>query len=366
MKEDSIRPGPSADNTAKIRKYLLSWYIKNRRDLPWRRTDNPYYIWVSEIMLQQTQVNTVIPYYERFIDRFPDIRSLADADLETVIKLWEGLGYYARIRNFHRAAKTVADKWSGRVPDDWETFIALPGVGDYIASAVLSIAFAKSHAVVDGNVKRVFSRLYRVDAPVNAVASHGIYKSLAVNLLCRKDPSAHNQAVMELGALICRPKNPNCPACPLNTCCLACADDVVDDYPRRQPRRPVPEHQMVSAVILKNDRVLIVRRPEEGLLGGLWEFPGARVEAGERAQSACERLIFLSLNVKARIVAQPAAVRHAFTHFKIVSQIFICQYISGRVNLDGWISHQWVRRQSLDRYAFSKTALKVMGYLQTD
>ena len=186
----------------RLRQKLLKWYDQNQRDLPWRRTTDPYKIWISEVMLQQTQVDTVIPYYKRFLKRFPNLKTLADADLNNVLKAWEGLGYYARARNFKKAAMTVLDKHQGRVPENEETFRNLPGVGDYICAAVLSIAFHKPLAVVDGNVKRVLARLLLIDKPVNNSKNHNTFSKAANLLLARRKPHLFNQAMMELGALI--------------------------------------------------------------------------------------------------------------------------------------------------------------------
>ncbi|MEZ4568646.1 MAG: A/G-specific adenine glycosylase, partial [Desulfobacterales bacterium] len=209
------------ENAQPIRTALTRWYAENLRHLPWRGSADPYHIWVSEVMLQQTQVATVIPYFKRFCQAFPDIRALAAADLQDVLKLWEGLGYYARARNLHKAAKIVTDQYNGRIPDDADGFMALPGVGDYIGAAVLSIAFDRPLAVVDGNVKRVLARLFEIDAPVNVSASYKIFQSCANLLLNAEDPGTFNQAVMELGALVCRPSGPDCRVCPLAGWCGA-------------------------------------------------------------------------------------------------------------------------------------------------
>ncbi len=198
-----------------VRKKLLDWYATHRRRLPWRATSDPFAIWVSEVMLQQTQVATAIPYYRRFMDRFPTPAHLAAADIQEVLKLWEGLGYYSRARNLYRAAGVVTARFNGQVPDDPEAFRSLPGVGDYICAAVLSIAFGRVLPVVDGNVKRVLSRLLEIDTPVNRSGAHKIFQVPAMELVCPKQPADFNQAVMELGALVCRPKNPDCVTCPL-------------------------------------------------------------------------------------------------------------------------------------------------------
>lgn len=317
-------------------------------------------------MLQQTQVNTVIPYFQRFCGKFPDIQTLAASDLQDVLKLWEGLGYYARARNFHKAAKAVVDEHRGNVPDDRASFLVLPGVGDYIAAAVLSIAFNKPLAVVDGNVKRVFARLFEMDAPVNQSSSYKLFKATASDLLDVDDPGTFNQAVMELGALICKPAKPDCGICPLSKWCLTLKNQRVDVFPKKNKKAPVPHHLMAVGVIFKGDKVLIVRRPEDKMLGGLWEFPGGRVLAKESAESACTRIIAEKVNLKVAIESKLTRIRHAYTHFKITADIFICTSVSGRVKRNGPTDHQWVSLNKLEQYPFPKSNHKFISKLMKD
>jgi A/G-specific adenine glycosylase len=216
-----------------IRRYLLAWYHKYRRELPWRQTEDSYSIWVSEVMLQQTQVNTVLPYYRKFLNHFPDVKSLAKADLQSVLKIWEGMGYYARARNLHRAAQMIVTEFSAKIPAKWEDIKKLPGVGDYIAAAVLSIAFNQPYAVIDGNVKRVLARLFLIDAPVNKSSVLKAYNDAATELLDNKNPGVFNQAIMELGAMVCKPNKPECAHCPLQTECLAYRSGMVEKFPKR-------------------------------------------------------------------------------------------------------------------------------------
>ncbi|MDA3895980.1 MAG: A/G-specific adenine glycosylase [Desulfobacteraceae bacterium] len=353
-------------NAEQIRSALTKWYNKNYRKLPWRASNNPYHIWVSEMMLQQTQVNTVIPYYQRFLKRFPDIQALAAADLQDVLKLWEGLGYYSRARNFHKAAQAVVSEHRGIVPDDREMFLALSGVGDYIAAAVLSIAFDRPLAVVDGNVKRVFARLFEIAAPVNISASYKIYKAVANDLLDADDPATFNQAVMELGALVCKPAKPDCAMCPLSKWCVSFKKNHTDRYPVKQKKAPIPHHHMSVGVLFKGDKVLIVRRPEEKMLGGLWEFPGGRLQAKESAEDACIRILKEKVNLNATIESKLTRIRHAYTHFKITADIFICTLISGRVRRNGPTDHCWVTLSTLERYPFPTSNHKFISKLMKD
>jgi A/G-specific adenine glycosylase len=348
---------------AQFRIRLKKWYQKNKRFLPWRKTSDPYLIWVSEVMLQQTQVNTVIPYYQKFIERLPNIQSLANADLQDVLKIWEGMGYYARARNLHKAAKCVLDTHGGFVPENWDEFRSLPGVGDYIASAVLSIAFGKPYPVVDGNVKRVLARLMTMDEPVNHTSSYKRFHEAAEELLDHDHPGMFNQAVMELGALICKPGKPDSDICPVKRFCLAFQSKQVASYPKTLLRPPTPLHYLAIGVIFKNGKTLIVRRPDNGLLGGLWEFPTGRIGLDESPESACIRMIKHQVNLKVLIQSKLTAVRHAYTHFKIKADVFVCADISGSVKLNGPVDFQWVRLEELKNYPFPKANNKFIPML---
>ncbi|MGD8369758.1 MAG: A/G-specific adenine glycosylase, partial [Desulfobacterales bacterium] len=346
-----------------IRKRLLAWYRKNHRRLPWRETKDPYRIWISEAMLQQTRVETVIPYYERFLSAFPDAAALARSDLQQVLRVWEGLGYYARARNLHRAAEMVVARFDGRVPDDPEKLRSLPGVGPYIAAAVLSIAFGRPHAVVDGNVKRVLARLFQIEAPVNRPSAAALFQQEADRLLHRADPGAFNQAVMELGALVCTPKGPVCGRCPLKGFCGSFQSGSVFLYPVRDKKKPVPEYAIAVGVVHKKGRVLITRRKPEGLLGGMWEFPGGKIAEGESAESACRREIAEETGLRVAVGERIARVRHAYTHFKIVMDVFHCTVESGRVKLSGPVDFAWVRPGQLEDYPFPKANRKFIPNL---
>jgi A/G-specific adenine glycosylase len=354
----------SAADLPSLRRRLLAWYARRRRRLPWRATRDPYRIWVSEVMLQQTQVKTALPYYRRFLRRLPTLRKLAAADLEEALKLWEGLGYYARPRNLHRAARMLVERAGGRVPDRWEDFRALPGVGDYIAAAVLSIAFDRPHAVVDGNVKRVLARLLAIAAPANQPASHKIFQAEADRLLDCRRPGDFNQALMELGALVCTPASPDCGLCPLIRRCAAQNAGMVSQYPRRVASRPVPEERIAVGVVYKNGRVLVTRRPAQGLLGGLWEFPGGRLRRGESPAAACVREIKEEVNLEVVVEEPLAQVRHAYSHLRVRLHVFRCRFAAGRVRRNGPIDHRWVRVADLDRLAFPRANRKFIPLLQ--
>ncbi len=348
----------------RIREPLIQWYRMHHRRLPWRETADPYAIWVSEVMLQQTQVNTVLPYYADFMARFPDIESLAEADPQEVLKVWEGLGYYARARNLHKAARVVVTEYRGKIPDDWDTFKSLPGVGEYIASAVQSIAFEGRHAVVDGNVKRVLARLLTLDAPANAAPSYTVFKGLATRLLDPSSPGIFNQAMMELGALICRPVNPGCVGCPLRWECRAFQAGSVAEYPRRIKKKPTPTRKLVAGVICRNGELLITRRPTEGLLGGLWEFPGGEILPGEEPSEALIRRIRETTGLAVAVDAYLTRVRHAYTHFKVDLEVFYCRYRSGEIELAGPQDHRWILMNEIEEYPFPKVNRKFIPLIE--
>lgn len=352
------------EDTAGFRSDLLQWFARVQRDLPWRRTSDPYRIWVSEVMLQQTQVKTVIPYYQRFLDHYPTVDLLAAADITDVLKQWEGLGYYSRARNLHRAANIVVGDYDGVIPDTVNDFRKLPGVGPYIAAAVLSIAFNRPLATVDGNVKRVLARLLEISEPVNRQTSASSFQAVADRLLDRQQPGDFNQAVMELGALVCAPSNPSCGTCPVPQYCRALQKQSVADYPKRLQRKPVPVYRIAVGIVLKDQRMLITLRQPDGLLGGLWEFPGGKLESGESGEAACIREILEETGLAVGIEHPLGIIRHAYTHFRIEMAVFACRFKYGRVRLKGPAAHRWVRFEQLRRFPFPKANHKIFPLLK--
>lgn len=356
---------PQIDTNTRVavQKALGAWYCSTKRDLPWRRTDDPYAIWVSEVMLQQTQVNTVRPYFRRFMHRFPSVARLARADLSDVLKLWEGLGYYSRARNLHKAAQQVISHHKGRIPETWDELRALPGIGDYIAAAVLSIAFGQPYAVVDGNVKRVLSRLLCLDVPVNASGGHRVYQTLAAQLLWRQRPSDHNQAMMELGALVCSARLPLCGQCPLTCFCCARKKGAVADLPRRTPPKAIPLNSVVAGVVVKKGRILLVQRPVSGLLGGMWELPNGPLDKNQDPGRTCFRHIQSQLNLEVDVDKLLTTVQHTYTHFKLQLSVFECRWRNGRVRLNGPVDFTWVHPDRIRQYALHKAVHKALSHI---
>ena len=338
-----------------FRRTLLDWYGENQRDLPWRRALDPYAVWVSEIMLQQTRVDQARPYYDRFMERFPTVKHLGTAPLEDVLKAWEGMGYYARARNLHRAARRVVDEHGGQIPEDPARISDLPGIGPYTAAAILSIAFGRDCPVVDGNVVRVLSRLFHLtDNPASSAARKRL-DGLAVRLLVRGRAGDFNQAMMELGATICTPRKPRCGACPVNPFCEArktLPDPSV--LPRKRPRRQRPHHHVAAGIVRRNDEVLIVPRPTDGLLGGLWEFPGGIVGKGVVGEKFLAEEIKNMLGIGIRVDRAVATLRHAFTHFEMTLQGYSCSHIAGVARHRDGNECRWVRFEDLGRFAFPR------------
>ena len=347
-----------------FRDALLDWFKDYQRDMPWRNTDDPYRIWVSEVMLQQTQVKKVVDYYERFIARFPNVPDLAAAPLQDVLKVWEGLGYYARARNLHKAAQVIVNELAGEMPRDYVTFRKLPGVGDYSAAAVQSIAFNAPYAAVDGNIKRVLARLFLMDAPINDAKSAKLFQAKADELLDRDASGLFNQAMMELGAMVCRPQSPTCLVCPVNTFCEAFQTGRQDEFPKRRASKPTPEHHLAVGVIYNSaGEVLITQRQLDGLLGGLWEFPGGQIGEDETAEAACVRNIAEVVNLSVTNARYLTRVRHAFTHFKIVVDVFQCDYAAGDVVLNGPRDAKWIQIAALRDYPLPRATHKFLDEL---
>ena len=308
---------------------LLEWYSQHARDLPWRNNPNPYAVWVSEIMLQQTRVETVIPYFKRWMETFPTIASLAIASQQEVLSAWEGLGYYGRARNLHHAAQTVMAEWGGKLPRDFAALRRLPGVGRYTAGAIASIAFGLDTPALDGNIRRVLARLFDVAEPLGSPAAEKRFWELVASNLPPGKAANYNQALMDLGALICTPRQPDCPHCPLRAGCAANASGLQAERPIRLARPQIPHHTVTAAVIRDGCRVLIAQRPTKGLLGGLWEFPGGKQQPGEDLVPCLQREICEELGTDIIVKEKLGVYKHAYTHFRVTLHAFQCQLQEG-------------------------------------
>jgi len=345
-------------------KKLASWFNKNQRTLPWRSDRHPYTVWVSEIMLQQTRVDQVEPYYRRFMDWFPDTRALARAPLEKVLKAWEGLGYYSRARHLHRSAQKIVNEHGGIFPDRYAELVRLPGIGRSTAGAILSLAFDQPYPVLDGNIKRVLIRFYRIRRSVGEAATVKALWRKAEGVLPPRKPGRFNEALMELGALVCRPRNPACGHCPLREACLAFLRGDSEKLPVKTPHKKIPHYQVTAAVIRKGKKILITRRPEKGLLGGLWEFPGGKQKPGESLEECLRREIEEELGIEISVGEQLIQVKHAYSHFKITLHPFFCRHLKGRIQKIGIMDYRWVTSSELSEYAFPRADQRVIAYLK--
>jgi A/G-specific adenine glycosylase len=349
----------SPGKTTQIRAKLLRWYRRYARDLPWRRTNDPYAIWLSEIMLQQTQVQTVVAYYERFLRRLPTVEKLARARLDTVLKLWEGLGYYSRARNLHKAAQCITKEHQGVFPDTAEDLMRLPGIGRYTAGAIASIAYGLQEPILDGNVTRILCRVFRIHGDTRSQAVQRQLWALAADLVPRRSPGEFNQAMMELGATLCARQGPNCPACPLAKLCLAHQHQEQDQLPQRSPKKSVPHKIVAIGIIFHKGKILIDKRKPEGLLGGLWEFPGGKPEPGESLEAALKREVKEELNINIKVGRHLTTVHHAYTHFTVELHAYRCHYVSGTPKCLGCTDYKWITQDQLDRYAFPGANKKI-------
>jgi A/G-specific adenine glycosylase len=348
-----------------LRRSLLRWYTKQGRDLPWRKTQDSYAIWVSEIMLQQTQVRTVLPYYERWLARFPTLQSLAAAEQQEVMMLWQGLGYYARARNLHRTAQRVVADYDGQLPAQMDEILTLPGIGKTTAGGILSSAFHQPWPILDGNVKRVLARLSGLSVPTKYALSF-LWKGSEL-LLAPDNPKAFNQALMDLGATVCTSKQPDCLRCPWSRFCQAHHLNLQSVIPMSEPRNPLP-HKLIGVAVIWNEQgqILIDKRPQSGLLGGLWEFPGGKVEPNETLAECVVREIQEELGIAIEVLEHFMTLEHAYTHFKVTLSVHHCCHLSGHPQTLECDEVKWVTLDELDQYPFPTANQKIIAALRDE
>ncbi|MED0665335.1 A/G-specific adenine glycosylase [Bacillus badius] len=337
---------------------LLHWYEAEKRELPWRTDKDPYKVWVSEIMLQQTRVDTVIPYFERFIAQFPTVEALAEAEEEKVLKAWEGLGYYSRARNLQAAVREVQEKYGGKVPDTKEEISSLKGVGPYTSGAILSIAYGVPEPAVDGNVMRVISRLLSVWDDIAKASSRKIFEEAVRQLISKEDPSSFNQALMELGALICTPTSPSCLLCPVREHCCAFHEGTMAELPVKTKKKTV-RHVHLAAAVLKteNGEVVIQKRPKEGLLANLWEFPNTELSGIGNPKVELELFLEREYGVDVHLDSEPfAKIQHVFSHLTWDIDVYAGKMISAELQKE---NSRLVRADEVEQYAFSVSHQKI-------
>ena len=351
MKHDCISP-------ESIAVPLLAWYDRHKRDLPWRHTGDPYRIWVSEIMLQQTQVSRVIPAYTAFIAAFADINALGTAPVDEVLRHWAGMGYYSRARNLHRAAGIIIERFGGQFPRSYDEAVMLPGIGRYTAGAILSIAFGLRLAALDGNANRVIARLCGITDDIRSGAGRRAVETFGTAAVPADRPGDYNQALMELGAVLCVPRTPNCSECPLAQLCSARRMGLAKEIP--PPRRQaLTELLTAAAVVWREGRVLVAQRPPEGMWGGLWEFPWSEVGEHETAQTALSRMLRETLCVEAQMTGPLMDFTHGIMHRRITLQVSRWQHRDGEGASGAHVQTKWLLPDELANYAFSAPHRKI-------
>lgn len=343
---------------------LLEWYAIYARQLPWRDHPDPYAIWISEIMLQQTRVETVVDYFTIWMQAFPDIETLANSSEQDVLRLWEGLGYYSRARNIHKTARILQSEYDGRLPADLQTLQKLPGIGRYTAAAITSIAFGMDQAALDGNIRRILSRIFDISLPIRTPAAEKLFWQLAEQNLPAGQAGDYNQALMDLGATICLPGKPRCLLCPLQPHCLAFERGVQEQRPVIPEKKPVPHYIVTAAILQREQRFLLAQRPANGLLGGLWEFPGGKQEENETLPDSLQREIMEELGCEVSVGAHFGEYQHAYTHFRVTLHAFFCSLIKGEPQPIEASQLAWVPTERLSDYPMGKIDRKIAEQLQ--
>jgi A/G-specific adenine glycosylase len=342
---------------------ILNWYTRQGRKLPWRGSLNPYAVWVSEIMLQQTRVETVIPYFERWMERFPSIAALAAASEQEVLSVWEGLGYYSRARNLYKAARIVMQEYAGNLPADLQALRKLPGIGRYTVGAIASMAFQQDVATLDANIRRVFARVFDVAQPADSAPGEEYLWKLAETHLPHGRAGDYNQAIMDLGATVCLPRQPRCLFCPLTPLCQAYQLGIQEQRPVLKPKVEIPHYTVTAAVIQRAGQVLLAKRPSKGLLGGMWEFPGGKIEPAETLEQCLVREIREELD-SLILVGEPFGVyQHAYTHFSITLHAYLCLLIEGEPKPVEAAEIAWVNPADLQHYPMGKVDRRIAQQL---
>ena len=337
--------------------HLLAWYDGCSCNFPWRDCKDPYKIYLSEVMLQQTQVSTVLPYYQKWIQKYPTIQSVANATQEQILKQWEGLGYYGRARNFHKSCKIILDNMGGIISSNPEEFSKLPGVGPYISAAVMSIAFQHPQPAVDANAIRIGARMEMVDLPYPKNLK--IISNYFENHIPIERPGDFNQAIMDLGRKICSADKPKCSVCPISINCKALVNNSVDKYPIKVRRAKKPHYNIAAGIIWNKGQILISKRRENGLLGGLWEFPGGKIEKGENAQTCIIREVKEELGVLVQPTSFLKQIKHAYTHFSITMDAYHCDYLQGTPQAIGCDNWKWITPEEIRLLPFPKANHKL-------
>ena len=333
---------------------LLQWFAKHGRDLPWRRTYLPYHIWISEIMLQQTQMDRVVIYFKRWLDRFPDIASLAEAEEQEVLLLWEGLGYYSRAKNILKTAELLYRRHGGILPEDHAALLKLPGIGRYTAGAIMSLAFNRSLPIVDANVERLFARLFNLTAPVKETHTRAFIWHKATELVPEGKARFFNQALMEMGALICLPRYPLCNQCPIRAHCEAFAQGLVNERPVAGKAKETIPIIMVTGVLRHQGKVYIQKRLADDVWPNLWEFPGGRIKKGETPEQALVREYGEETEFRVHKLEKICTIKHSFTKYRVTLHCYHCRLEDNTTKpvLNAAQEYRWTDPNELDNFAF--------------
>jgi len=347
---------------------LLNWFNIHSRDLPWRHTYEPYHIWIAEIMLQQTQMNRVVFSFTRWLERFPDIATLAAAEEDEVLKCWEGLGYYSRARNLHRTAKLLAEQ-GYILPAVYEDLIKLPGIGPYTAGAIMSIAFNQDFPVVDANIERLFARLFDIITPIKSRENKKLVWQKAAEMLPAGKSRIFNQALMELGALVCLPKKPLCSQCPVSLYCQALQLQIVHERPMLPPKKKTIYIEMATGILVRGGKILIQKRQADDVWANLWEFPGGRLKEGETPQQAVVREFLEETGLQVGVTGEITSVKHSYMHYRVILHGFFCDVVAGEEKEPALYAAQenrWVSFSELHRFAFPAGHRKLIDEVLRD
>jgi A/G-specific adenine glycosylase len=350
----------------KIQQQILAWFQDNARDLPWRKTYDPYHVWISEIMLQQTQMDRVVDFFTRWISRFPDPQSIAGASEEEVLKLWEGLGYYARARNILKSAGILVAEYNGKLPADYDLLLRLPGIGKYTAGAIMSIAFNKKYSLVDANIERIFARLFNLKEPVKVKKTNEFIWQKARELLPDGKAREFNQGLMELGALVCIAKNPRCKICPISTACQAYSLDLVAKRPVLKSPPQTIFIEMATGILMHNGKVLLQKRKSKGVWANLWEFPGGRLEPGETPEMALVREYQEETELTVGNLKKITTVQHSYTIYRVTLHCYFCTSMDGRDEpvLHGAQEYRWLTPKEITDFALPAGHRKLIDHLE--
>jgi A/G-specific adenine glycosylase len=351
-----------------LQQNIIAWFQKNGRDLPWRKTYAPYHIWISEIMLQQTQMERAVDYFNRWMTRFPDILSITRASEEEVMKLWEGLGYYSRARNIIKTARILITEFNGKIPADHEELLKLPGIGKYTAGAIMSIAFNRDYPLVDANIERIFARLFNLAKPVKDKKTHAYIWRKASELVPKNRARLFNQAMMELGALVCLSRNPRCKICPIQRECQAFCLGLASKRPVLQEPAKTVFIEMATGILQREGKLFIQKRKSKGVWANLWEFPGGRLEPGETPEIALLREYEEETKLAVGNLQKITTVQHSYTIYRVTLHCYFCSLLDGRHEpvLNTAQEYRWVTPDELSRYAFPAGHRKLIQHLQNN